>query len=46
MPLNEFPKIQALSRSERKDFEIIDDHNLSFLALDDIYSINELIGIG
>lgn len=46
VPLNEFPKIQALSKSERNDFEIIDDHNLSFLALDDIYSVNELIGIG
>ncbi|MGJ3236258.1 hypothetical protein [Marivirga sp.] len=46
VPLNEFPKIQALSKIERNDFEIIDDHNLSFLALDDIYSVNELIGIG
>jgi hypothetical protein len=46
VPLDEFPKIKALSLSERKDFEIIDDRNLSFLALDDIYSVNELIGIG
>lgn len=46
VPLNEFPKIQNLTHSEREDFEIIDDTNLSFLALDDIYSVNELIGIG
>ena len=45
VPLDEFPKIKALSHSEREDFEIIDDTNLSFLALDDIYSVNELIGI-
>ncbi|WP_296623736.1 hypothetical protein [Marivirga sp.] len=45
VPLNEFPKIQALTHSEREDFEIIDDTNLSFLAIDDIYSVNELIGI-
>ena len=43
--LSEFPKIQALSVSEREDFEIIDDTNLSFLSIDDIYSVNELIGI-
>ena len=45
IPLDKFPTIQKLTVEQRKDFEIIDEHNLSFLSIDDIYSINELIGL-
>ena len=45
VPLDKFPDIQKLSPEQKKDFEIIDDNHLSFLAIDEIYSINDLIGI-
>lgn len=45
VPLEKFPAIQKLSADEKKDFEIIDNLNLSFLAIDEIYSIEELIGL-
>jgi len=45
VPLEMFPAIQQLSTEERKDFEIIDGTNLSFLAIDEVYSLPELIGI-
>jgi len=45
VPLEKFPIIKNLSADKRKDFEIIDDTNLSFLTIDEIYSVEELIGI-
>ena len=45
VPLDKFPAIQALSPEQKEDFEIIDGDQLSFLALDDLYSVNKLIGI-
>ena len=45
VPLDKFPAIQKLSTKQKQDFEIIDDNHLSFLALDEIFSMNELIGI-
>ena len=45
VPLEKFPAIQKLSAEEKKAFEIIDDQNLSFLSIDEIYSIEELIGL-
>ena len=45
VPLDKFPAIKKLSAKQRTDFEIIDDTQLSFLAIDEIYSVNELIGI-
>ena len=45
VPLEKFPAIQQLSTDEKKAFEIIDDQNLSFLSIDEIYSIEELIGL-
>ncbi len=45
VPLDKFPAIQQLSEVQKKDFEIIDDNQLSFLAMDEIYSVNDLIGI-
>lgn len=44
VPLNKFPAIQKLTDDQRKDFEIIDGTNLSFLALDEIFSLSELTG--
>jgi hypothetical protein len=44
VPLTSFKKIAKLSDDEKKDFEVIDEDNLSFLALDEIYSIQELLG--
>lgn len=29
----------------REDFEVIDGENLSFLAIDEVYSLQELIGV-
>ncbi len=45
VPLEKFPAIQKLSAEEKKAFEIIDDQNLSFLSIDEIFSIEELIGL-
>jgi len=45
VPLEKFPEIKKLSKTERDDFEIIDGCNLSFLAIDDIYNIMQLIGV-
>ena len=45
VPLDKFPDIAELSDIQRNDFEIIDDQYLSFLAIDNIYSINDLIGL-
>ena len=45
VPLDKFPAIKNLSSEEKKLFEIIDDIFLSFLAIDDIFSIEDLIGL-
>lgn len=45
IPLNEYPEILVLTAEERKDFEIIDGEYLSFIAIDEIYHLNDLIGI-
>ena len=45
VPLEKFPAIQQLSLEERNDYEIIDNSHLSFLTIDDVYSIEELIGL-
>jgi hypothetical protein len=45
VPLDKFPSIKSLTQEQKKEYEIIDEHNLSFLAIDEIYSVNELIGI-
>ncbi len=45
VPLDKFPSIKNLTQEQKKEFEIIDEHNLSFLSIDDIFSVNELIGI-
>ena len=45
VPLEKFPGIQQLSSKDKKDFEIIDDTHLSFLSIDEVYSIQELIGL-
>ena len=45
IPLEKFPSIQGMDEADKKDFEVIDGNNLSFLALDDIFTIQELMGI-
>jgi Protein of unknown function (DUF2442) len=45
VPLDKFPIIKKLTPAQRKDFEIIDDTNLSFLDIDEVYTVSELIGI-
>mgnify|MGYP001562538042 CR=1 FL=1 len=45
VPLDKFPAIQRLTAVQKKDYEIIDEHNLSFLAIDEVYSVSELIGL-
>jgi len=45
IPLNKFSQIQNLSAEERNEFEIIDGKYLSFLSIDDIFSVEDLIGI-
>ena len=45
IPLNKFEAIANLTNEQRKDFEIIDGENLSFLSIDEIYSLQELTGI-
>lgn len=45
VPLEKFPTIKKLSSEQKKDYEIIDEQHLSFLAIDEVYSIYELIGL-
>ena len=45
VPLDQFPSIKALSLSQKRDFEIIDGNHLSFLAIDDVFSLVDLIGL-
>ncbi|MFP4095598.1 MAG: hypothetical protein ACLFUB_14015 [Cyclobacteriaceae bacterium] len=45
VPLEKFQPIARLTPEERNDFEIIDNQYLSFLAIDEVYSVRELIGI-
>ena len=45
VPLDKFPAIKNLTAEQRKDFEIIDNAHLSFLAIDDVYSVNDLLGL-
>lgn len=45
VPLDKFPAIKSLTVEQRKDFEIIDHAHLSFLAIDEVYSVNELLGL-
>ena len=45
VPLDKFPAIKNLSNQQKKEFEIIDEQNLSFLAIDEIFSVSELIGL-
>ncbi len=45
VPLDKFPVIKNLSVEEKNAFEIIDERYLSFLAIDDVFSIEELIGL-
>lgn len=45
VPLDKFPVIKNLSPEEKKLFEIIDDKYLSFLAIDEVFSIEELLGL-
>lgn len=44
VPLDKFPLIKSLTPEQRKDFEIIDNCYLSFLEIDDVYSVNDLLG--
>ena len=45
VPIDKFPDIKSLSAEQRMEFEIIDDTHLSFLAIDEIYSLEQLMGV-
>lgn len=45
VPLDAFPPIKALTAEQRKDFEIIDQQHLSFVDIDEVYSVDELLGL-
>jgi len=45
VPLDKFPSIKNLDKEDKENFEVIDGSNLSFLALDEIFTLKELIGI-
>lgn len=45
VPLISFPEIAALTSEERTDFEVIDGEHVSFLALDEVYHLHDLIGM-
>jgi hypothetical protein len=45
IPLDKFNAISNLTTDEKKEFEIIDGNNLSFLVLDEIYNLHDLTGI-
>ena len=45
VPLDKFPAIKNLTSEQRRDFEIIDNEHLSFLSIDDVFSVNDLLGL-
>lgn len=45
IPPDKFKAIANLTLEEKKDFEVIDGKNLSFLAIDEIYNLHDLIGL-
>lgn len=45
VPLDKFPALKNLTAEQRKDFEIIDHEQLSFLSIDEIYSVEDLLGL-
>jgi hypothetical protein len=45
VPIDKFPDIKSLSTEQRTEFEIIDDTHLSFLTIDEIYSLEQLMGV-
>lgn len=45
VPVDKFPALKNLTSKEKHDFEIIDDKHLSFLSIDEVFGIEELIGI-
>jgi len=45
VPLDKFQAIAQLNAAQRADYEVIDGDNLSFLAIDDVYNIHELMGL-
>ncbi len=45
VPLDKFQPIANLTPEQRNDFEIIDYQHLSFLAIDEVYSLGEFLGI-
>jgi hypothetical protein len=45
VPLDQFKDIKALTPEQKSAFEIIDGTNLSFLAIDEVYSLSELTGL-
>ena len=45
IPIEKLKGIASLTAEQRRDYEVIDGENLSFLDLDEIYSLHELIGI-
>ncbi len=45
IPLEKVPTIKNLSPEEQKSFEIIDDKYLSFLSIDEVFGLEELIGL-
>jgi len=44
VPLDQFADIKALTPLQKTEFEVIDGTNLSFLAIDEVYSLSDLIG--
>jgi hypothetical protein len=45
VPLDKFPDVKSLTILQREDFEIIDDTHLSFLSIDEVYSLEQLLGM-
>lgn len=45
IPLDQFKDIKGLTPQQKTEFEIIDGTNLSFVAIDEVYSLSDLTGI-
>ena len=45
VPLDKFRMIKNLFREQKTDYEIIDNKYLSFLAIYNVFSVEELIGL-
>lgn len=43
IPLENLPEVKALTREQKNDFEVIDGEYVSFLDIDTVYHVSDLL---